>query len=67
MLITRTVSGFYASKEVYSTVRGKRVLVNADREPYVGRTVAEVIIQAYSNAVVRRMRAALSSKMSVSK
>ena len=64
MLITRTEAGLCTSEKVYSTVKGKRVLVNAD--PYVGRTHAEVIVQAYSNAIVRRMRSALCSHMVVS-
>ena len=65
MLITRTADGLYVCEKVYTTVNGQQVLVNRTK-PYVGRTAAEVIVHAYSNAMVRGWRSSLARSMSIS-
>lgn len=64
MLITRREDGIYTSGLVLTTINGMLRFVST--QPYVGKTVAEVIAQAVGNAYVRHWRVSLSQKLRVS-
>ena len=65
MIVQRREDGKYTSGIVYTCILGRPVPVAS--EPFIGDTFADVINQAYGNAMVRHWRSSLLQQWSMSK